>query len=185
MFESGKLCRHLHIPIQSGDDEILKKMKRKYSRRDYISLIKKIKSFIPGIAITTDVLVGFPGEKEENFQNSLDLVEQILPLRVHIFPYSPREHTPAYNFIDNIRPEIVKKRISRLQKLAKKCSRKYMKQFLGKKMHVLIEDKAKKQACFWEGYTDNYIKTLIYAGNDLRNQLICVKFKRITKDHMI
>ena len=89
MAESQKLCWHLHIPIQSGDDEILKKMQRSYKRKDYLELINKIKKHIPQVALTTDVLVGFPGEAEENFQNTLNLIKEILPLKVHIFPYSP------------------------------------------------------------------------------------------------
>ncbi|MDD5568361.1 MAG: MiaB/RimO family radical SAM methylthiotransferase, partial [Candidatus Omnitrophica bacterium] len=95
--ESNKLCRHLHIPIQSGDDQILRKMRRKYSRKFYINLIKKIKARIPQVAITTDCLVGFPGESEKHFKNTLDLVNRIVPLRVHIFPYSAIKGTSVYS----------------------------------------------------------------------------------------
>jgi threonylcarbamoyladenosine tRNA methylthiotransferase MtaB len=84
---SGKLCKHMHIPIQSGDDEILAAMRRKYNRRDYLELIGRIKALIPEISITTDVLVGFPGEGERHFNNTFDLVRSIEPLRTHVFPY--------------------------------------------------------------------------------------------------
>jgi threonylcarbamoyladenosine tRNA methylthiotransferase MtaB len=182
---SDKLCRQLHIPIQSGDDEILKKMNRRYSCQDYLSLIRKIKSAVPGIAITTDVLVGFPEEKEENFLNTAKLIKKILPLRVHIFPYSPREHTPAYNFKDRPDPVEVKKRILYLRQIARECADIYRKKFLGKEMLVLIEGKAKANPGFWEGYTDNYIRILVKSAKRIGNQILSVRLKEMHKDCLI
>jgi len=180
--KSKKLCPHLHIPIQSGDDEILQKMKRRYSRKDYLGLIKKIKKQIPGLAITTDVLVGFPGEREENFQATLDLVQEIAPLKVHIFPYSPRAGTCAAQLVDKINPLVIKKRMARLKNIAQECSLTYRKQFLNKDMDVLIEHKLKDDSHFWEGYTSNYIPVIIDSKKDLKNQLISLKLKQILKD---
>jgi threonylcarbamoyladenosine tRNA methylthiotransferase MtaB len=174
---SDKLCRHLHIPVQSGDDEILKKMNRRYSCQDYLGLIRKIKSVVLGIAITTDVLVGFPGEKKKNFLNTVKLIKQILPLRLHIFPYSPREHTPAYNFKDRPGPAEVKKRILCLSQIARECADIYQKKFLGKEMRVLIEGKAKANPGFWEGYTDNYIRVLVKSANKIENKVLPVRLK--------
>jgi len=174
--ESEKLCRHLHIPIQSGDDEILKKMNRKYNRAGYLSLIKKIKRKIPGMAITTDVLVGFPGESEKNFSNTLDLIKKIMPLKVHIFPYSSRPGTVAAGFVDPpIKAEIIKERIRRLQKVAGDCKISFEKNFLGRTMPVLFESRVKNKLDFWQGYTDNYLKVRVKSKTNLRNLIQPVK----------
>jgi len=179
---SKKLCRHLHIPIQSGDDKILKKMNRGYSSKSYSRLFRKIKSAVPEIAITTDVLVGFPGEKERNFLHTAGLLKEILPLRVHIFPYSPREYTPAYNFPDKIKPETVRERISKLKETAQECAYIYRKKFLGKKIEALIEDKVQENPLLWEGYTDNYIRVCVKSDRNLKNQVVSLRLKKIKKD---
>jgi threonylcarbamoyladenosine tRNA methylthiotransferase MtaB len=182
MAGSKKLCRHLHIPMQSGDDEILKKMNRKYTRADYLQLINKVKTRIPEIAITTDIMVGFPGESAANFQNTVGLVKEIQPLRVHIFPYSSRRGTPAFDFADKITPIIVKERISRLKDIARECSVIYRKRFLNKKIEVLIEALSQENSASWQGYTDNYMRVLVKSEQNLKNQLILVKLKKIVKD---
>ncbi|PIP21321.1 MAG: tRNA (N(6)-L-threonylcarbamoyladenosine(37)-C(2))-methylthiotransferase MtaB [Candidatus Omnitrophica bacterium CG23_combo_of_CG06-09_8_20_14_all_40_11] len=179
MAQSKKLCRHLHIPVQSGDDEILKRMNRNYCREDYLNLVKKIKMSIPQIAITTDVLVGFPGETEENFQNTVKLVQEILPLKMHIFPYSLREGTPAANFKPILNPKIIKEGIKYLKNIAERCSLEYKNQFLNKNMNALIEGRSKENPCFWEGYTDNYIRVWVKSDLNLKNQLISLKLKKI------
>lgn len=182
--QSKKLCRHLHIPIQSGDDEILKQMNRNYCREDYLVLIKKIKSSIPQIAITTDVLVGFPGEKDGNFQNTVDLIREIMPLRAHIFPYSKRSGTPASILKAQVNPAVVKERISKLKKISKTCALDYKKEFLNQSRDVLIEGRCKENKQYWEGYTDNYIKVWVKSGKNLKNQLIQARLKKINKDYI-
>ena len=184
--QSKKVCRHLHIPIQSGDDEILKRMNRNYCRREYLNLIQKIKQQIPQIAITTDVLVGFPTETEIHFQNTLSLVKEICPIKVHIFPYSRRKGTPAAdNFQDEVNPVVIKERILRLKNIARNCALIYKKQFLNQKMEVLIEGRSKENPDFWLGFTDNYIQVRIESEKDLKNQLITLQLKKINKDCMI
>lgn len=175
MAVSKKLCRHLHIPMQSGDDWVLKRMNRNYQSRDYLNLIKKIRKNVPLIAITTDVLVGFPGETEENFQNTVTLIKEILPLKVHIFPYSKREGTAANNFADKINPQEIKKRITYLRNIAEDCALKYKRKFLNKALDVLIEGRLRVNPDFWEGYTDNYIKVLVKSKLNLKNKLIRVR----------
>ena len=184
--QSKKLCKHLHVPVQSGDDEILKKMNRKYCRDDYLNLIKKVKSRLPQIAITTDVLVGFPAESEINFGNTIELIKEILPLKVHIFPYSRRKGTPAAtNFKDEINPLIIKQRMRCLKKIAEGCSLSYRKQFLGRNMEVLIEGRLKENPCFWQGYTDNYIRVLVNSDKNLKNEVMSVRLKKILKDYIL
>lgn len=159
-------------------------MNRRYTRADYLNLIKRIKNLIPYVAITTDVLVGFPGESEINFQNTIDLIKEMLPLKVHIFPYSRREGTFAYNFKDEINPLIIKRRTLKLKNVALSCALNYKKQILNKYMDVLIESHSKVNLDFWEGYTDNYIKVIADSHQDLRNQLILLKIKKIAKDYV-
>jgi threonylcarbamoyladenosine tRNA methylthiotransferase MtaB len=183
--ESKKLCRHLHIPIQSGDDEILKKMNRHYTRSYYIDLVKKIKAKIPDVAITTDCLVGFPGETQENFLNTEKLIKEIVPLRTHIFGYSPREGTVAFGFAGNLNPEIIRERINSLKKIAEFCAQKYKRGFLGKNKDVLIECRNKDTSDLWVGYTDNYIKVLIKAPQNLENQIVSTQLKKVIKDYVL
>jgi len=180
--QSQKLCPHLHIPIQSGDNQILKKMNRKFTFADYLHLIKRIRKRIPEVAITCDILVGFPGEREENFQNTLRLIKKVNPLKVHIFPYSLREGTKACNFKNTLNPGIVKERIYRLRNLSEDCSLIYKKQFLNRNMDVLIEAPVKQNKGYWQGYTDNYISVWVKSRRQLKNKLIPVKLKKIEKD---
>lgn len=182
--ESKKLCRHLHIPLQSGDDEILKMMHRDYGSGDFLNLIQRIKDSIPEIAITTDVLIGFPGETEINFQNTLNLIKAIRPLKVHIFPYSPRIGTLAFNFKDKVSPQIINIRISQLKDTAQDCSFRYRRQFLNKVRDVLIEDGCRENPAFWQGYTDNYLKVIIASRQNLKNQLIPLRLKQIINNSL-
>jgi len=178
---SKKLCRHLHIPIQSGDDEILKKMRRRYTRSYYLKLIRKIKQKIPGIGLTTDCLVGFPGETEKNFENTLKLVKRINPLKVHIFPYSRREGTLAGSKLSGEIPALtVKKRIARLKNCAQACAKDYKQDFLGVRLPVLFERESKEAPGYWEGYADNYIKVLLKSRRSLKNTLVLARLRSIS-----
>lgn len=184
--QSQKLCPHLHIPIQSGDDKILRKMKRRYCRNDYHELIKKIKERVPKIAVTTDVLVGFPGESETDFQNTIHLVKEIRPLKVHIFPYSKRGGTFAADYFkDEVNFSVIRQRIWRLMDIARFCSLTYKKQFLNKHRNVLVEMRSKENPDFWQGYTDNYIKVQVKSRQNLKNKLINVKLKEIIRNFVL
>ena len=185
MVSSPKLCRHLHIPIQSGDDEILKNMNRSYRAKDYLKLIRKIKKYIADIAITTDILVGFPSETETNFQNTVNLIKKVTPLRTHIFPYSPRQGTLAAEKFGKkqIDYKIIQSRLEYLKKIADHCSLNFKRKFLKKTMNVLIEERADKQG-FWQGHTDNYIKVLVKSKLNLKNKLVRVRLKEIQKAYI-
>jgi threonylcarbamoyladenosine tRNA methylthiotransferase MtaB len=172
---SKKICKHLHIPLQSGDNQILKRMNRHYSGEVFLNLIKRLKKAIPGIAITTDVLVGFPGERQENFLNTVRLIKQISPLAVHIFPYSARQGTKAADFLENTSAQDIHKRIASLNQIARVCRDKYMRSFLNKKMVVLVEDSYAAYPGYWQGHTDNYLKVLIRSKSNLNKRLVSVK----------
>jgi len=180
MARSKKLCRHLHIPLQSGDDEVLKKMNRRYSAKDYLRLVAKLKRSIPQIAITTDVLVGFPDEGDKNFKNTLRVVKKILPLKVHIFPYSKREGTlAASKFKEFFDPILVRERVCQLKALADLSALRYKNQFIGKPMDVLFENHLADKPGYWEGLTDNYIRVIHKSKQGLKNKVISLKLKEI------
>ncbi len=179
---SKKLCRHLHIPIQSGDDQVLKRMNRKYSSRKYYNLITKLKRNIAGISITTDCLVGFPQETEKNFRNTLNLVKKIMPLKTHIFPYSSRPGTKAAGFGKLVGPEIIRLRCKRLERVAKESQEKFMKEFAAKKVSVLIEGNPKDNPGLLEGLTDNYLKVRLPNKPGLKNKIVQVRLKSIFED---
>ena len=185
MVESRKLCRHLHIPLQSGNNRVLKKMNRNYTAGVYLNLIRKIKEKLPLFALTTDVLIGFPGESDSDFEDTLGLIKDILPLRVHIFPYSPRIGAAASNFKDQVKSAVIKERILRLVNITDACAFTYKKQFLNSTMDVLIEGRLKKDPNFCWGYTDTYLKVMVKSDFDLSNQFIPLKLKEIAQDHIL
>lgn len=182
---SKKLCRHLHIPMQSGDSQILKLMNRKYSRKKYENLIARLKARIPGISITTDCLIGFPGETDACFQNTVDLVKKIMPLKVHNFPYSSRPGTKAENFRGCVKPEIIRMRCARLAKVAQQCAKEFMQKFIGQNFYVLIEGKVKDSPGLLEGLTDNYLKVKLPFRIGLGNMMVRARLKSIRKDCFI
>lgn len=179
---SPELCKHLHIPLQSGDDEILKKMNRPYTADKYIDIIEMIRSNIPEISITTDILVGFPGETDENFSNSCRLIEKIRPSRVHIFSYSPREGTAALGLGEETPKDIVKKRMGEMKDLASNLSYSYRKDFLQRETKVLVEQERDRQTGFLKGYDDKYIKILIKGPDYCKSRIIPVRIEKIELD---
>jgi len=166
-----KLCKHLHIPFQSGDDEVLKRMNRPYTVSDYISIVAGLRKAIPDIAVSTDIMVGFPGEKEVNFQNTLNFIKEIRPMRMHVFGFSKRTGTPAYNYKDAVNSVVKKNREHALLDMAKDFSREFEQMFIGKEAKVLVEDKRDKQGLL-QGYTDRYIKVLIDGPDSIKSRLI-------------
>lgn len=185
MNKSAKICPHLHVPIQSGDDVILKRMHRSYTQRDYLSLIRKAKKAVKGLSITTDVIVGFPGETEAQFENTISLVKAIEPLKVHIFPYSQRAGTLAANFANAVPGAVIRQRISRLKSIAENLSFEFKRQFINKAVLVLIEGQSKAAPDCWEGYTGNYIKVIVSAKSHMFNKMARVKLKSVAKEAML
>ena len=185
--ENPKVCKHLHIPLQSGDDGILKAMNRNYTAKDFLSLTKRIKKQIKDIAITTDIIIGFPGEDEKAFKNTLKLVDKIQFSRIHIFSYSDRPGTPAAKFMGKIDPKTIGKRREKLGKLREKYMLKFHRSFLKKSADVLIENKDKSSGMY-EGLTSNYIKVFL-TGKSLDDKLIGkiipVKFMDCQVEHVI
>ncbi len=141
---NSKICKHIHLPIQAGDNEVLKAMNRKYTRREYLDLILAIKKQIPGVAISTDIIVGFPGETNSQFNKTVDVFNQVKFDQAYIARYSPRPGTAAAKLTDNVSATEKKKREKILTELLKKHSRQYNKKLINKILTVLIVAKNKK-----------------------------------------
>jgi threonylcarbamoyladenosine tRNA methylthiotransferase MtaB len=170
-----KMCRHLHIPLQNGDDDILRQMNRKYTVHDFVSKVEHVRSMLPDIGITTDIIVGFPGEKESNFENTIETVEKIHPSRTHIFTYSPRPGTRAATLKDDVPGRVKKQRMKILKMITDNMSIKFRDSLADKEHRVLIEhnrDRVTGKLC---GYTDNYVKVLIDGPDELMGSFILYK----------
>lgn len=177
--DSPVLCRHLHIPLQSGDDRILKQMHRIYDTLQYEKLIDKIRNKIPEIALTTDIMVGFPGETQEEFNNTCSFAEKIGFSGIHVFKYSPRKGTPAASFPGQVAPEIKEERSSKLISLGERLLKKYAENYLGQTMAVLAEQTREISGeIFWEGHTDNYLNVVFPSTQDFKGQLVYVSLDR-------
>lgn len=155
------LCRHMHVPLQSGDDVILTSMKRDYTARFYHDLLENIAKQVPGTALGADVMAGFPGEGEKEFQNTLRLVEQSPLTHLHVFSYSPRPGTPAAEMRDQVPEPIKKERSERLRALGMKKNLLFRKMHLGSELTVVVEDKVDPDTGLLTGLTDNYIRVNI------------------------
>jgi threonylcarbamoyladenosine tRNA methylthiotransferase MtaB len=173
LWQDQRLCRQLHIPLQSGSDRILKKMGRPIRVSAYQALIGEIKQRIPGIAITTDVITGFPGETDADFEATQTLVETIGFAGGHVFTYSPRPMTPAFKMEAQVPTRVAKTRNAGLRKVFEKTSRHFREQFIDQVMPVLweISDSTLGGSYALSGLTDNYIRVYSAADCDLWNMI--------------
>jgi len=163
--EGNVTCRHLHIPLQSGDDMILSAMSRNYDAAFFRNRLQQIKKAIPDIAIGIDVMVGFPGEGEKEFDNTLRLIGELPVAYLHVFPYSERPGTVASSLPGRVDETVKKKRSQILRRLGKEKRNAFAQRFIGKKLRVLIEHKKDKGTGFMKGFSDNYIPVVIETGN--------------------
>lgn len=156
MLKNNKIvCDHLHIPLQAGSNDILKKMNRKYDLAYYEDVIKKIRSIRSDIAITTDIIVGFPGESDELFNETLEFAKKMKFSKIHVFPYSKRKGTVAAMMSDQIDEEVKKMRVKKLILLSDALEKEYLDKFLGKELDILIEECDNNVSV---GHTSNYLK---------------------------
>ncbi|MQY60166.1 MAG: tRNA (N(6)-L-threonylcarbamoyladenosine(37)-C(2))-methylthiotransferase MtaB [Clostridia bacterium] len=177
--QSPWICPHLHLPLQSGDAEILKKMGRRYTLEEYRRLLRKVRKKILSVAITSDVMVGFPGEEESNFSNTYRFLEEMKFSRLHIFRFSPRKGTRAYSIKPGIEEKVKKERSKLLRDLGNKLSQDFASQFLGKTLTVLAEDQPDTESGLLLGYTENYIPVLFKGKEELKNKLIRIRLSEI------
>ncbi|MBO9600123.1 MAG: tRNA (N(6)-L-threonylcarbamoyladenosine(37)-C(2))-methylthiotransferase MtaB, partial [Cohnella sp.] len=174
---SPKMCRHLHIPLQAGDDAILKRMRRKYTTAEFAEKIRRIHEAMPGVAITTDVIVGFPGETEEQFENGYRFMERMKFAEMHVFPYSKRTGTPAARMEDQVDEEMKHERVHKLIDLSERMQAAYGREWVGKVLDVIPEREAKglEGQGLVSGYTDNYIQVVLNGDPSLIGKLCRVR----------
>ncbi|MER3474884.1 MAG: tRNA (N(6)-L-threonylcarbamoyladenosine(37)-C(2))-methylthiotransferase MtaB [Armatimonadota bacterium] len=176
-----KVCPHLHIPLQSGDDRILQRMNRPYRQQDVLNLAEKLYASIPDLAITTDIMVGFPGEDESAFQQTCKVVESVQYARAHIFRFSLRPGTPAEQ-MDGQVPDAEKERRSReLAEICRRYRERFVAQRLGRTVRVLVEGKQGKEGLM-KGLSDNYIPVEFAGGAHLAGQLVWVRLLSLTDE---
>jgi threonylcarbamoyladenosine tRNA methylthiotransferase MtaB len=172
LWQDKRLCRHFHLSLQSGSDPVLRRMRRRYSTSDYRKSVDLIRAKLPEAAITTDIIAGFPGETEAEFEESLAFVESISFGRLHVFPYSLRPGTIAASMPRHLDSATVKVRVGRLLKLGRRCEAEFRRRLKGQSFEVLFENKEMGK---WVGYTDNYVRVAIESDDDMENRIIEVK----------
>ena len=155
MAASSIVCNQLHLPVQSGSDEILRRMNRIYDAGQYLRIVEKLRAAMPGIGLTTDIIVGFPGETEKDFQRTLDLVRAVRYHSAFTFKYSKRSGTPAHGMADQIPEAVKKERLSRLNALQKEISAELDRAAVGSREQVLVEAPSRKRAEQVCGRTDS------------------------------
>jgi threonylcarbamoyladenosine tRNA methylthiotransferase MtaB len=186
LFSDPRMCRHLHLPLQSGSDAVLKRMVRRYRAADFRALVERVRSAMPEVAITADVMVGFPGETEAEHAESLTLIRQLAFAEQHVFRYSARPGTAAARLPDDVPPPVKKRRSEEARALDAELRRAYKHQFLGRTMDVLWEEPApapvqESGELVWSGLTDNYLR--VFARGALHEgQITPVRLDELAVD---
>jgi threonylcarbamoyladenosine tRNA methylthiotransferase MtaB len=170
--ESNRICRHLHIPLQSGDDLILSRMRRDYTSDEYRQLVDGISEKIPQVMIGADVIVGFPGETDEQFGNTCDFIRSSPINYLHVFSYSDRKDTEASKMPDKVDPQIIHRRSEIMHDLGRKKWVAYIERFIGQGLNVLIEHRRDKKTAKLTGLSDNYIRVLVDGDDSLKNRIL-------------
>ena len=179
MRDCKKVCEHLHLPVQSGSNRVLSEMNRKYSKDQYLELITKIRESIPGISLTTDIIVGFPGETDEDFEETLDILEKVRCDSAYTFLYSRRTGTPAAEHSIQVPEEIKKERFKRLLEIQNRISKEINEGFLGREVEVLVEGLSKTSTSTFTGRTRTNKIVNFEGSSELIGKLIKIKIEKI------
>ena len=166
---------HLHVPLQAGCDETLKRMNRKYTTNQYLEKINKIRSYLPNIAFTTDVIVGFPGETDEEFDKTYDFIKKVNYSELHVFPYSPRKNTPAAKMPNQVNDHIKHDRANRLLALSKELNRDFALKQIGKSLKVLFE---KRDGDYLIGHASDYLKVKVKTDRDMIGEIVDIRIDK-------
>ncbi|MFW6105362.1 MAG: tRNA (N(6)-L-threonylcarbamoyladenosine(37)-C(2))-methylthiotransferase MtaB [Chloroflexota bacterium] len=175
LWQDERLCRHFHLALQSGSETVLQRMRRSYSLDQYQRTVNLIKDMIPDAAITTDILVGFPGESDEEFEQSYSFCQQVGFANIHVFPFSPRPETAAIGMPEQIKDKVKQERNRRMLELSRSSRRSFCKQFLGQTMPVLWEKETSPGSSTYSGLTGNYIRVFAHSERPLSNEITPVK----------
>ncbi len=179
---SDKIMPHLHLPLQNGDDFILKKMNRRYTIAQYRHIVSALRSVKADLLLTTDLIVGFPGENEDCFRRSLDTVIDIGFSKVHVFPFSSRSGTVAHNMPGKFTKSVIKERAAYATQETIAKAQTIKSGFIGRQFEVLVESAYDEQKCQWAGMTPNYMKVVFYSEKQLYNKLVPVKITGCQED---
>lgn len=177
-----KLCPHYHLSLQSGCDETLQRMNRRYKTDEYKAIVEKIRQNIKDVSITTDVIVGFPGETNDEFDKTLNFLKEINLMQMHIFKYSPRKGTPASEMKNQIDPQIKQLRSDALLSLDKENFKNFASKYLDSEMTVLFEQSIKENV--YEGLTKNYIRVVVKSDKNIQGQILNVKITEINDGYV-
>ena len=183
MASSKKLCRHLHVPLQSGDEGILRAMNRRYTMEDYRRWMEQALEEIPGLCFGTDIMVGFPGEGQPEFQRTYQVIEDLPFAYAHVFSYSPRPGTAALRLSNPVPVSVMKERSRKLHQLSAFKRQKFYQQFLEQEVAVLFE--SAEQEGYWTGLTDHYVRVSVRSADRLSNQLLPVAVTGIMVDRVL
>lgn len=178
--KSNKVVRHLHIPLQSGSNSVLKRMRRKYTMEFFAERLEKLRQALPGLAVTSDVIVGFPGETEEEFMETYNFIKEHKFSELHVFPYSKRTGTPAAKMDNQVDEETKNERVHRLITLSDELAKEYAGEFEGQVLEVIPEEpyKEEPESDLFVGYSDNYIKFRFKASPDMIGKIVQVKMTK-------
>lgn len=178
-----KICNHFHLSLQSGCDSVLKRMNRKYDTKIYKDIVLKLRDVFENVSITTDIIVGFPGETKQEFKETYEFLKDIKLAQMHIFKYSKRDGTKAAKMDNQVLPEIKTKRSKNLLELNQSNEYEFKKSLIGKTLDILFEKEYKKD--IYEGLSTNYVRVSCYSKDNIENQIRKVKIKDINKEYLI
>ncbi len=174
-----KICAHLHLPLQSGDDDVLEAMGRRYNSRQYLEVVRDLRKRVPGLNVTTDVIVGFPNEDDEAFERTCECVRSAAITKVHTFSFSPRPGTEAEKLNDPVQPHVKKERSKKMRNLSEELGRHHRSTSLGTERVVLVDKVANSQV---SGYTNDYVRVYMEPGAARSGQLVAVDIKKLRAD---
>ena len=177
-----KVCPHYHLSLQSGCDETLKRMKRRYTTEEYKAIVDRLRAAIPNVSITTDVIVGFPGETNEEFDKTYEFLKDIELTHMHVFKYSPRKGTPAATMENQVDPSTKHDISEKLLQLHEEDFNQFGQKMLDKEFNVLFEQKVGDNK--YEGLTENYVKVIVESDNDISEQILKVKIKDVKNEFL-
>ena len=180
-----KVCDHFHLSLQSGCDRTLKRMNRRYTSEEYKTAVEKLRKVYPDVAVTTDIIVGFPDETDKDFEDSMAFAKDVRLAKIHVFPYSPKTGTgtKAAEYPNQIAPDIKNQRAKQMISVSNELNKEFLSKYIGKTMKVLFERNIGNNV--YEGHTTNYITVHTESTEDISNKIIDVKIKEILKEETV
>ena len=187
LWQDARLCRQLHLPLQSGSESVLQRMGRRTTPEAFAGVVKTARAGSPEMAVTTDVIVGFPGESEVEFQESLDFVKGMAFARGHVFSYSPRPGTPAAQMPDGVSKAVKKERSAMMRALLAESEQRFGEQFINKVLPVLWESASQAEDGIWQlsGLSDNYLRVRATAGENLWNHISQIRITQVNRRGLV